>query len=123
MRTTSHLQLYAPHGYISAADGENHWSGNGLAQALGHHGRRLGWGACWILSAGGMILRKFRDQLFKRSDFARLVAAARSEGLPIARIDVMRDGLSLIVGEPLKKDGTVPEAEPPPLLQGGAGGR
>jgi hypothetical protein len=34
----------------------------------------------------------------------------------------MRDGLSLVVGEP-PKDGTVPEAEPTPLLQGGAGGR
>jgi hypothetical protein len=68
-------------------------------------------------------VRKSRDQLFKKTDFFRLVAAARSEGVPIARIDVTRDGLSLIVGEPPAKDGTVPEAEPTPLLQGGAGGR
>jgi hypothetical protein len=46
------------------------------------------------------MTRKSRDQLFKRSDFARLVAAARAEGLPIKTITVTRDGLSLIVGEP-----------------------
>jgi hypothetical protein len=66
--------------------------------------------------------RRPRDQLFNRNDFNRLVDAARKKGLPIARIDAMRDGLSLVVGEP-PKDGTVPEAEPTPLLQGGAGGR
>jgi hypothetical protein len=67
--------------------------------------------------------RKPRNPLFKKTDFDRLVEAARAKNLPIHRIDVMRDGLSLIVGEPPPKDGTVPEAEPTPLLQGGAGGR
>jgi hypothetical protein len=50
------------------------------------------------------MTRRPRDLLFKKTDFARLVAAARSEGLPIARIDAMRDGLSLVVGEPTKND-------------------
>jgi hypothetical protein len=67
------------------------------------------------------MTRKSRDQLFKRSDFARLVAAARSEGLPIARIDVMRDGLSLVVGDPVKNTAMPDLAEP--TLQGGADGR
>jgi hypothetical protein len=67
--------------------------------------------------------RKPRNPLFKKTDFDRLVEAARAKNLPIHRIDVMRDGLWLIVGEPPPKDGTVPEAEPTPLLQGGAGGR
>jgi hypothetical protein len=67
--------------------------------------------------------RRPRDQLFNRNDFNRLVDAARAKGLPINRIDATRDGLSLIVGEPPPKDGAVPEAEPTPLLQGGAGGR
>jgi len=66
--------------------------------------------------------RKPRNPLFKKTDFDRLVEAARAKNLPIHRIDVMRDGLSLIVGEP-PKDGAVPEAESTPLLQGGAGGR
>ena len=73
-------------------------------------------------SLGVHKVRKPRDEIFKKTDVFRLVAAARSEGLPIARSDVMRDGLSLIVGEPPLKDGAAPEAEPP-LLQGGAGGR
>jgi hypothetical protein len=67
--------------------------------------------------------RKPRNPLFKKTDFDRLVEAARAKKLPIHRIDVMRDGLSLIVGEPPPKDGTVPQAEPTPLVQGGAGGR
>ena len=66
-----------------------------------------------LLAWGIGMTRKSRDQLFKRSDFARLVAAARSEGLPIARIDVIRDGLSLVVGEPVKNG----SAEANPLDQ------
>ena len=66
--------------------------------------------------------RKPRNPLFKKTDFDRLVEAARAKKLPIHRIDVMRDGLSLIVGEPPAKNGAVPEVEPTPL-QGGAGGR
>lgn len=46
--------------------------------------------------------RKPRDQLFKKSDVFRLIESAKRKGLPIARIDVTRDGLSLIVGEPAK---------------------
>ncbi len=67
--------------------------------------------------------RKPRNPLFKKTDFDRLVEAARSKKLPIHRIDVTHDGLSLIVGEPVKNGGTVAEAEPTPLMQGGAGGR
>ena len=44
--------------------------------------------------------RKPRDQLFKKSDVYRLVEAARAKNLPVARIVVTRDGLSLVVGEP-----------------------
>jgi hypothetical protein len=72
---------------------------------------------------GYRMPRKPRNPLFKKTDFDRLVEAARPKKLPIHRIDVMRDGLSLIVGEPPPKDGAVPEAESTPLLQGGAGGR
>jgi hypothetical protein len=63
------------------------------------------------------MTRKSRDQLFKRSDFARLVAAARSEGLPIARIDVIRDGLSLVVGEPTKNGDTAPTDTPESIIE------
>jgi len=45
--------------------------------------------------------RKPRNPLFKKTDFDRLVEAARAKNLPIHRIDVMRDGLSLVVGEPV----------------------
>jgi hypothetical protein len=62
--------------------------------------------------------RKPRNPLFKKTDFDRLVEAARAKKLPIHRIDVMRDGLSLVVGEPPKSAGAVPEAEPTLLLQG-----
>ena len=48
--------------------------------------------------------RKPRDQLFKKSDLFRLVESAKAKGLPIARIDVTRDGISLIVGETAKAD-------------------
>jgi hypothetical protein len=50
--------------------------------------------------------RKPRNPLFKKTDFDRLVEAARAKKLPIHRIDVMRDGLSLVVGEPTKNVGT-----------------
>ncbi len=43
--------------------------------------------------------RRPRDQLFNKNDFNRLVDAARARGLPIVRVDVTRDGLSLVVGE------------------------
>jgi hypothetical protein len=43
--------------------------------------------------------RKPRDQLFKKSDVYRLIEAARAKGLPVRRIDINRDGMSLIVGE------------------------
>ena len=46
--------------------------------------------------------RKPRDQLFKKTDFFRLVESAEAKNLPIQRIDVTRDGLSLVVGEPAK---------------------
>ena len=49
--------------------------------------------------------RKPRNPLFKKTDFDRLVEAARAKNLPIHRIDVMRDGLSLVVGEPVKDGG------------------
>lgn len=48
--------------------------------------------------------RKPRDQLFKKTDFFRLVESAEAKNLPIQRIDVTRDGLSLVVGEPAKAD-------------------
>jgi len=54
--------------------------------------------------------RKPRDQLFKKTDVFRLIETARAKGLPIARIDATRDGLSLIVGDPAKDAGT--EANP-----------
>jgi hypothetical protein len=60
--------------------------------------------------------RKPRDQLFKKTDVFRLIETARAKGLPIARIDATRDGLSLIVGDP-PEDGVVPEADPTPLEQ------
>jgi hypothetical protein len=53
--------------------------------------------------------RKPRDQLFNKNDFNRLIDAARHKGLPIARIDAMRDGLSLVVGEPVKDGGGAPD--------------
>jgi hypothetical protein len=43
--------------------------------------------------------RKPRDQTFRKSDFYRLVDAARAKNLPVARIDVTREGLSLVVGD------------------------
>lgn len=43
--------------------------------------------------------RKPRDTLFRKNDFARLVEAARRQNLPISRIDITRNGLSLVVGE------------------------
>lgn len=46
--------------------------------------------------------RKPRDQLFKKTDVFRLIESARAKGLPIARIDATREGLSLVVGEPVK---------------------
>ena len=49
--------------------------------------------------------RKPRNPLFKKTDFDRLVEAARAKNLPIHRIDVTRDGLSLVVGEPPKSAG------------------
>jgi hypothetical protein len=51
--------------------------------------------------------RKPRDQLFRKTDILRLIEAARSAGLPTTRIriDVRRDGLSLVVGEPSKDGG------------------
>jgi hypothetical protein len=49
--------------------------------------------------------RRPRDQLFNRNDFNRLIDSARAKGLPIARIDATRDGLSLFVGEPVKDAG------------------
>jgi hypothetical protein len=48
------------------------------------------------------MTRKSRDQLFKKTDVFRLIETARAKGLPIARIDATRDGLSLVVGEPTK---------------------
>lgn len=48
--------------------------------------------------------RKARDSLFKKADFYRLVEAARAKNLTVRRIDITRDGLSLIVGEPMPKD-------------------
>ena len=48
--------------------------------------------------------RKPRDQLFKKSDLLRLVESAKAKGLPIARIDVTRNGISLIVGETAMAD-------------------
>lgn len=47
------------------------------------------------------MARKPRDQLFRKSDVYRLIESAKAKGLPIARIDVTRDGLSLVVGEPV----------------------
>jgi hypothetical protein len=44
--------------------------------------------------------RRPRDQLFKKTDMYRLVEVARAKNLPVSRIDVTRDGLSLVVGEP-----------------------
>jgi hypothetical protein len=49
--------------------------------------------------------RKPRDQLFKKTDVFRLIEVARAKNLPIARIDAMRNGLSLVVGEPSKDGG------------------
>jgi len=50
--------------------------------------------------------RKAGDQLFKRNDFRRLVDAANRSGLPIARITATKGGLTLVVGEPAKADGS-----------------
>jgi hypothetical protein len=41
-----------------------------------------------------------------------LVDAARSKNLPIARIEVTRDGLSLVVGEPTKAASEQPNGTP-----------
>jgi hypothetical protein len=49
--------------------------------------------------------RKPRDQLFKKSDVYRLIEAARAKGLPVRRIDIKRDGMSLIIGEPSNDNG------------------
>ena len=49
--------------------------------------------------------RKPRDQLFNKTDVYRIIEAARAKNLPIARIEFRRDGMSLVVGEPVKDTG------------------
>ena len=48
--------------------------------------------------------RKPRDQLFKKSDFYRIVEATKAKGLTVTRIDVTRDGLSVFVGNSRQED-------------------
>lgn len=64
--------------------------------------------------------RKPRDQLFKKSDVYRLVEAARAKNLPVARIVVTREGLSLLVGDPnpadADKTGGVLSGQPSPEI-------
>jgi hypothetical protein len=50
-------------------------------------------------------MRRPNDQLFRKTEFNRLVDAARRKGLSIAGIEVTRDGLKLIVGEPSNDNG------------------
>ena len=48
--------------------------------------------------------RRGRDTLFRKNDIFRLIESARRKGLPIARINVTRDGdLSLVVGDEPEK--------------------
>jgi hypothetical protein len=70
------------------------------------------------------MTRRARDLTFRKNDAIRAIKAAQAAGIPNPRIEIDRHGtISIIAGEPPLKDGTVPEAEPTPLLQGGAGGR
>jgi hypothetical protein len=62
------------------------------------------------------MTRRARDLTFRKNDAVRAMRAAITAGVPNPRIEIDRHG------EPPPKDGTVPEAEPTPLLQGGAGG-
>jgi hypothetical protein len=66
--------------------------------------------------------RKPRDQLFKKSDVYRLVEAARAKNLPVARIVVTREGLSLVVGEtspPADKFAGISSGQPSPEIGAG----
>ena len=71
-----------------------------------------------------VMTRRARDLTFRKNDAIRAIKAAQAAGVPNPRIEIDRHGtISIIAGEPPPKDGTVPQAEPTPLLQGGAGGR
>jgi hypothetical protein len=68
------------------------------------------------------MTRRPRDLTFRKNDAIRAMKAAQAAGVP-SRIEIDREGtIAIIAGEPAK-NGAMPEAEPTPLLQGGAGGR
>jgi hypothetical protein len=56
--------------------------------------------------------------IFNERDLARALRAAHRAG-GVARIEISRDDgtITLLLGEPLKVNGAVPETEPTPLEQ------
>jgi hypothetical protein len=67
------------------------------------------------------MTRHPRDLTFRKNDLIRAWKGALAAGIPDPVIKIDRHGtISILVGEPAK-NGAMPEAEPTPLLQGGAG--
>jgi hypothetical protein len=62
--------------------------------------------------------RPHRRNIFNERDLARALRAAHHAG-GVARIEISSDDgtITLLLGEPLKVNGAVPETEPMPLEQ------